>query len=247
MIRSLFAIVLLSSLAADEHPLSPEQREKINEDLDESIQKYGELIASDAKSVESYSMRGDALFKRGHFAKAVADYEKMVELDKGLDAGHWRRGIAHFYAGYFDKAAAQFEAYHSFDNVDRENGIWRYFSQYKASGPEKARAGLLKYAKDDREPFPSVYQLFEGKITPEKILAQIQAAKIGDGERDSRLFYANLYAGLNSAVENRPEEAAKFLREAVANKWAPTAGYGPSYMWHVGRVHYEQLTAPKKK
>src|SRR5204862_70271 len=112
-----------------------------------------------------YSLRGDAFFKRGQFAKAAADYNKMVEIDKALDTGHWRRGIAWFYAGDYPKAAGQFEAYHSFDNVDRENGIWRYFSQAKAFGIPKAREGLLKYAKDDREPFPGLYQLFEGKTT----------------------------------------------------------------------------------
>jgi len=247
MIRTLLALVLISLLRADEHPLTAEYREIMNAGLDDAIQKYGELIASDPKSVESYSMRGDALFKRGQFAKAVADYEKMVELDEKLDAGHWRRGIAYFYAGQYAKAARQFEVYHSFDDVDRENGIWRYFSQAKASGLDKARVGLLKYVKDDREPFPALYQLFEGKITPEKILEQVKAAKISDDDRTTRLFYAHLYIGLNSAVENRPEEALKYLREAVANKWAPDGGFGPSYMWHVGRVHYEELARPKKK
>ena len=243
----MLTLLLLLSALADDPPISAEERARLERDFDDRIRKHTEQIQAAPKEVDGYSRRGDALFMRGRFKEAVADYEKMVELDPKLDPGHWRRGIAWFYAGDYAKAARQFEIYHTHDDVDRENGIWRYFSQYKASGPEKARAGLLKYAKDDREPFPSVYQLFEGKITPEKILAQIQAAKIGDGERDSRLFYANLYAGLNSAVENRPEEAAKFLREAVANKWAPTSGYGPSYMWHVGRVHYEQLTSPKKK
>src|SRR6185295_5125654 len=166
--------------------------------------------------------------------------------DPKIESSHWRRGIAYFYAGQHEKAARQFEAYNSFDNVDRENGIWRYFSQRRAFGKEKAREGLLKYEKDDREPFPDVYQLFEGKRTPEQILAKIKAAEIGDEARESRYFYAHLYIGLNHAVENKPDEAVKHLRKAVANTWAPGAGFGPDYMWHVGRVHYDLLTAPKK-
>jgi lipoprotein NlpI len=187
------------------------------------------------------SARGDAHFKLGEFAKAVAEYDRMVELDPSIEKSHWRRGIAFFYAGRYDKAAHQFEIYNTFDNVDRENGIWRYFSQYKAHGKEKAREGLLKYAKDDREPFPDVYQLFEGKKAPDEILAKIKAAQISDEDREMRSFYAHLYIGLNFAVEGKPAEAKPHLKKAVDNKWGPKAGFGPNYMWHVGRLHFELL------
>lgn len=198
-------------------------------------------IDREPKSVDLYSKRGDAYFFLGEFAKSVADYEKMVELDETLAAGHWRRGIADFYAGKFKEAAAQFELYHSFDDVDRENGIWRYLSQVKAYGRDKAREGLLKYKKDDREPFPAVYQLFAGKLTPDEILKQIREAKIDDTERAKRLFYAELYIGLNYDVEKEPRKALEHLLAATAITWPRTAGYGPSYMWNVGRVHSLEL------
>jgi lipoprotein NlpI len=241
-----FGLALALSAFADDPPLSPEEVARLNGDLEQRIHRAAERIKADPKEVEGYSRRGDALFMRGRFKESVADYEKMVELDPKLDAGHWRRGIAFFYAGDYAKAARQFEIYHTHDDVDRENGIWRFFSQAKAHGLDKAREGLLKYAKDDREPFPAVYKLFEKKITPEEILKQIEAAKIDDEARESRLFYAHLYIGLNATVENRTEEAVKHLRQAVANPWGPKAGFGPSYMWHVGRLHYDLLTAEKK-
>ncbi len=203
------------------------------------------IVAADPQNVNGYSQRGDARFFLGQFAEAVADYDKMVELDAELDDSHWRRGIAWFYAERFDQAADQFERYHSFDDVDRENGIWRYLSQYKAKGQETARKGLLKYKKDDREPFPSVYRLFAGEIEPESILDAISKAKISDEEREKRLFYAELYIGLNAAVDDQPDVARTHLREAVKNEWGRTAGYGPHYMWQVGRLHYELLTNDK--
>lgn len=241
----MIALLLVLGLG-DEPPIPPQKQAEINRDLDDTIRSQSAAIQESPRSVAAYSQRGDAYFKRGRFAEAADDYEKMVELDPSLDAGHWRRGIASFYAGRYEKAARQFEVYHTFDDVDRENGIWRYFSQVKAYGKEKAQAGLLKYAKDDREPFPAVYRLFEGKITPEQLLSGISEARIGDDEREQRLFYAHLYIGLHHAVENRPKEAAESLRKAVLNRWAPGAGYGPDYMWHVGRVHYDLLAAPRK-
>ena len=226
---------------AEEHPLSLEARHALAARLDGEITELNKRIAADANSVRLYSSRGDALFFRGRFAAAVSDYEKMIELDPSQETEHWRRGIAYFYAGRYGHAARQFEIYHSFDNVDRENGIWRYLSQVQSKGREEARQGLLEYEKDDRQPFPDVYRMFSGNASPEQVLERIESAKVDEQERQKRLFYADLYIGLNHAVEDRPQAARRHLRRAVANTWPREAGFGPNYMWHVGRVHYERL------
>jgi lipoprotein NlpI len=201
------------------------------------------LIDADPKNLRLVSERGDVHFFLGDFASAVRDYDRMVEIDAEQDASHWRRGIALFYVGDFPKAAAQFERYHSFDQVDRENGIWRYLSQRKAHGLKVAREGLLKYEKDDREPFPDVYRLFAGEIEPAAILERIDKAAIDADEREKRRFYAELYIGLNEAVEGRNDSAETHLTRAAANTWGPRAGYGPHYMWQVGRLHLASLKA----
>ncbi len=200
-------------------------------------------IKTDADAMALFSARGDAHFFLGNFPEAVADYTRMVELNSEIDKSHWRRGIAYFYNKEFDKAAAQFERYHAFDNVDRENGIWRYFSMYKAQGAEQARQELLKYEKDDREPFPDVYQLFANQITPQELIQKIELPQKTEEEREKRRFYGYLYLGLNEAITGQPEDAMKYLRNAVENKWGEQAGYGPNYMWHVGRLQLEALRA----
>lgn len=203
--------------------------------------RLSEAIAASPKGDDLYSRRGDVRFFLGDFKSAAADYDKMVELEPELDSGHWRRGISWFYTGEFEKAAGQFERYHSFDNVDRENGIWRYLCQYKAFGVEKAREGLLKYEKDDREPFGDVYRLFQGTMTAEELLTKIRRAQISDSEREKRLFYAELYVGLNDAVEGRAESAREHLDAAAKNSWPQQSGYGPHYMSQVARLHAELL------
>ena len=193
---------------------------------------------ADPKDVAAHSRRGDAHFYLGNFDKAVGDYEKMVELEPGLAAEHWRLGIAYYYAGRFELAARQFKKYSSVDDVDRENGIWAFLSQAKIAGIEKARQGIFKYDKNDREPLPAVYAMFEGKRTPEEVLAKI-------GEEGAPAFYARLYVGLYLAADNKPDDAVKHLRLAVANRWPRDAGFGPNYMWHVARLHYELLESKK--
>ena len=228
-------------------PLPAEQLKELSQAFEKSLDEATKAIEVNAKNINAHSRRGDALFFLGRFDEAVADYDAMMKLDESLATSHWRRGIALFYAGKFKEAAAQFETYHAFDQVDRENGIWRYLSQYKAHGRDKAREGLLKYEKDDREPFPSVYKLFAGTMKPTEILEKIAAAEISKDEREKRLFYAHLYIGLNHAVEGDATAAQQHLRLATQNNWGPAAGYGPNYMWHVGRLHEELLrTKPSK-
>lgn len=223
------------------HPLSKSERERITNDLKKKAAAASTVIAESPDNMRAISSRADALFFLGKAKEAVRDYDRMVEIDPKLDTSHWRRGIAYFYAGEFDKAARQFERYHSFDNVDRENGIWRYLSQRKAKGREYARKGLLKYEKDDREPFPAVYELFAGKTTPDAILKQISEARVSKTEKEKRVFYAELYIGLNELVDGRSKPAREHLRKAVATEWPRTAGFGPNYMWHVARVQLDRL------
>lgn len=245
-----FLTLGLSCLGDDQPaaPLSAERSAELTKSFEKNRDDATKAIEANPTNMGAYSKRGDAYFFLGKFAESVADYDQMLKIDDSEANSHWRRGIALFYAGKYKDAATQFESYHSFDQVDRENGIWRYFSQYKAYGKEKAREGLLKYEKDDREPFPSVYKLFAGMMKPDEILEKIEKAEISADEREKRLFYAHLYIGLNHAVEGDAAAAQRHLRLSTLNKWGPVAGFGPNYMWHVGRLHEELLRKqPEKK
>ena len=235
----IFALMLLALLAVPQAIAAQDNVETLEKAFARQIETLTELITESPKQVSLYSRRGDAYFFTGQFEEAVADYSKMVELDPASDSSHWRRGIALFYIGKYDDAVAQFNRYHTVDNVDRENGIWRYLSQYKSKGEETARKELIKYEKDDREPFGDVYRLFADEMTGEEILKKIFTAKISPTEREKRLFYATLYIGLNYSVEGNRQQAKKYLKEAVENKWPATASYGPNYVWHVARLHYK--------
>lgn len=239
--------ILLLLVTAEPAAGADDSRDKLNKRFDDEIVQFTEQIGKLPKSVDLYSIRGDAYFFRGKFVEAVADFEKMVELKPDLETSHWRKGIAYFYAKRYEDAAKQFENYHVYDNVDRENGIWRYLSQTKALGREKARKGLLKYEKDDREPFPDVYRLFSGELTGDEVVKRINDAKTSPRDREQRLFYAELYVGLNDFVEGKLESAEKHLGEATKNSWGAKAGGGPGWMWHVARVHHDLLVDEREK
>lgn len=217
-----------------------ELQSKVVNDMQSKLKALQSISDSDPQAETKYSSRGDAQMFLGEFSQAVSDYEAMVRVEPATDPSHWRLGIAYFFAGKYEQAAGQFDKYHSFDNVDRENGIWRFLSHYRASGAEKARQELLKYEKDDRPPFPEVYRLFDGSLTPEQVLAAIPE-DLPLNEKQSRLFYSHLYIGMLQVVEGKRDAARESLEKAINNPWPQRAGYGPNYMWHVARLQYYEL------
>jgi len=240
-----FAEEAAAQTISDDQELQVEElHSEIIESLTKQLNEKVEVDPVAAKAVSQYSERGDLLMFLGEYEKAEADYLKMVKLEPELDASHWRLGIAMFFANHPKQAAEQFDKYNSFDNVDRENGIWRYLSHYRAFGKDEAGRQLLRYEKDDRPPFKEVYRLFEGSLKPDEVLKAIPD-DLPEASRESRVFYSHLYIGMNQVVEGRPDDARISLRKATLNSWPRKAGFGPDYMWHVGRLQYLELQKVK--
>lgn len=240
------SVVFLTFVAASadppsiKHPLTAEEREALDRQFRIVIDSTPVPDDQDTGAVAAHSRRGDALLFLGQYHRAVAEYRKMVDLQPDLDASHWRLGIALYFADQHEEAAAQFDKYHSFDDVDRENGIWRFLCHHRAFGAEQAARQLLRYDKDDREPFPVVYRLFDGSISPAEALQQIPDS-LPAAERDKRLFYTELYIGLLKTAEGDVEAARAALAGAISRKWPRKAGFGPNYMWHVARLQFDEL------
>ena len=139
----------------------------------------------------------------------------------------------------YEKAARQFEIYHNYDAVDRENGIWRFMSQFKSKGLKTAREGLLKYEKDDRPPYPLLYEMFAGRLLPDEVFTKIEEVNYPEEYRVRVLFHATLYVGIYlELVENNQRIAKDLLKKAFENKYGQSTG---TYMWQVARLHYFQM------
>ena len=181
----------LAGRAQAPDPLPAAERTQLLAGFAADLKKCDAAIAADPGAVEAYSRRGDCRLFLGSFPEAVADFEKMIALDPAQDAPHWRLGIAYYFAGQFTKSAMQFEKYHHYDGGDRENGVWRFLAQARSDGIEKARGEMLAYAQFDREPFPSLYEMFAGKRTPEEALAEM-ARKGLENDGSAQFFWALL-------------------------------------------------------
>ena len=230
-----FGFIAFASVAQSQDPIPKDELKMIHTRYAAQEKAASARLRKNPDDLSAYSARGDARLFLGNFQGSREDYEKMIELNPKLDVSHWRLGIAYFYLKEYDKAARQFKIYHNYDQVDRENGIWRFMSQYKASGLKTARKGLLKYEKDDRPPYPWLYEMFAGKIKPGQVFSEIEAAGFDDRYRTRVLFHAWLYVGIYLELTEGTQKALPYLRKAAANEYGRATG---TYMWQVARIHY---------
>jgi lipoprotein NlpI len=235
------ALALAFTVAsAAEPPLSTTERETLLAPYRTQLVTLTRAIAETPLAPSLYSRRGDRHLFLGDFPAAVADFEQMITLDPALDAPHWRLGIAYYFTGQFAASSRQFEKYHTHENRDRENGLWKFLADIRLVGLEHDRAAMLPYTRFDREPFPSLYTLYAGRLTTAEFFADLATRRLTSDP--AVMFFAHYYAGLHESLLGRRPEALAFLRSAVASPWGRTAEGGPAYMWQVARLHFETLS-----
>jgi lipoprotein NlpI len=235
------AAALLFNIAAAqaaEPEAWPAWRAPMIERFDNELKELDKALVASPDSVPFLSRRGDHHLFLGHFPQAVADYERMIAIDPAQDAPHWRLGIAYYFTGQFAKSARQFEKYHDYDGRDRENGVWKFLAQARAENIEKARAGMLVYTRFDREPFPSLYEMFAGKKSTDDMLAEI--ASKGLEKEPNVVFFGNYYGGLNESLLGHRQRAVTLLEKAVKGL-QETGSAERDYMWQVARLQWELL------
>jgi tetratricopeptide (TPR) repeat protein len=191
-------------------------------------------LAGGKGTVAQFSRRGDLRVFLVKFEEAVADYEKMSELDPTQGERHWRLGIAYYLAGEFEKSAKLFEKYYEVDNGDRETGLWHFLATAGLTDLPTAQLKMLHYDKDSRQPFTQLFELFGGRVSTEEFFRGLYDD--GLSMKQDAMFYARLYAGIYEEVSEHPEKAAKFLRMAYESPWGRKATGGAGYMWQIARI-----------
>jgi lipoprotein NlpI len=170
--------------------------------------------------------RAIAHFQAGRIAESVAEFDNVAKLAPGEAPQLWQRGIALYYAGRYRDCRAQFESHRTVNPDDVENAAWHFLCVARAESVEKARAALLPVGPDSRVPMREVYQMFNGTIGPEKVLAAAGASAAAE-------FYAHLYVGLYFEAIGRKAEALAHIKAAASDRYASAGGY----MNRVARVH----------
>ena len=206
-----------------------------------AVKLLDRVIAADADNAQAYYVRGRERFRTGDVEGSIADFDRTAALEPKRARELWERGLSHYYAGRFDDGAKQFEDYQTFYDNDVENSVWRYACVARKHGVEKALATLLPIENDRRVPFMEIYAMFQGRATPEEVLAKANAGDASDAERKERLFYSHLYIGLWHEANGRADKAKQHMTTA-AEKYK--IGH---YMWDVANIHVALLKKAAEK
>lgn len=200
-----------------------------------ALEAFNQVLKMEPNNLLALDRRGDTYLKLGEFDKAVADFDRVLEIRPQLKPEHWRRGIALYYTGDHKEGAKQFETHKEANPEDVENAAWHYLCNANVIGREKARAELIDVTKDTRVPMAEIQKLFAGKMEPGQVIKAAERLPMDSDAGKEARFYAHLYVGLWYEAEGKGAEAKKHLTEAVEK-------YEIShYMWDVGKAHLQWL------
>jgi tetratricopeptide (TPR) repeat protein len=228
-IRILLALLLLSFTTATSAresgaELTAAQERYREGDLDGALKRLEPLLKSDNLDQPSKQrvrelaarvlhLRGEEHFRRARIARAIADFNRQLQLQPDKEAEHWQRGIAYYYAAEYEKGARQFELHQTVNPQDVENAAWHFLCMVRApeGSVEAARKHLIPVTQDSRVPMAQIQQLFAGTMTPEEVL------RVGEEVGGTAKFYADLYVGLYYEALDRDDEALRLLTLAADN------------------------------
>ena len=187
---------------------------------------------STASSPRAILDRAEEDFFAARIPESVAGFDRLVKLQPSGAPDLWQRGIALYYAGRYADCRAQFESHRTVNPADVENAAWHYLCVARAESPARARAALLPVGADPRRPMREVYQMFQGTLAPDAVLA-------AGGKEPRARFYALLYVGLFHEAQGNAA-ARTYITQAASDEFAVGG-----YMNRVAQVH-AQLRGWKK-
>ncbi|MEC9093754.1 MAG: tetratricopeptide repeat protein [Planctomycetota bacterium] len=198
------------------------------------------ILDKQPETSQAYYYRGRVRFQAGKIQASVADFDRHVKLSPQLKSRQWERGISLYYANQFEQGAQQFEIYQTYHDNDVENSAWRFLCVARSKNVEAARQNLLPIANDRRIPMMQIYEMYQGRLSPEKVIQAAEKLPANASQRNSAKFYAHLYIGLLYEVQGKKEESFKQIKLAREHK----IGH---YMWDVANVHQKLRVNPKEK
>lgn len=240
LIQTVFAIGYQEN-DATEKLWSEYRSAMIREKLDSAENVLTKIIETDEKNSTAYYLRGRLRFQLAKPNESVSDFDQHVKLSPKLKSRQWERGISMYYAGKFKEGADQFELYQTYHDNDVENSAWRFLCVAKSKSIAEAQKNLLPIKNDTRVPMMEIYKMLKGELSSEEVLTAATSKASSESERNSALFYANLYIGLLKEVEGKTDESLKFILESKKHKIS-------HYMWDVANVHAAlRSKTPKEK
>ncbi len=212
-------------------------------DFKKAVAILDQWIKLQPERSQLYYLRGCENFFAGNYRQSVNDFDRLVELDPSRKQSLWERGISLYFAGDYAQGAEQFADYQNYHDQDVENSAFRYLCVAKADGVKQAHETLLPIENDPRPGLMEVFRLYQGKVTPEKVLEDMQKTDLTGQAAAGYRFYTLLYVGLYYDAHGDDEKAAKYLAQASDPKLLEAGRQRISrYMWDTARLAHQEIS-----
>ena len=210
-------------------------------EFENAIEIANKLLEVDPDhSLSTYYRRGEMHYILGDMESAVADFDRVIEMEPGYRPQLWQRGLVLYYLDRFEEGADQFVVHRTVNGQDVENAVWHFACVARQDGAEKALKGLMPIEGDRRPGMMEIYRLFSGENSVEDVLEAIAAGESNEREAAQRTFYAHFYIGLYLEAIGEQEKSLEHMKLATAeDNFIPAQ----ALMAHVGTVHLKMREA----
>ncbi len=191
------AIILASAQAQTPNELLKSACEALaKNDTDGALKLASKAIADDPKNLLALSFRASIHERLDKFADAVADYSRILAIDKTLASAWQERGSANFKAGKIAESIADFDQYIALNPAAKishwQRGISYYYAGRYDDG-KKQFEGYQDFDSNDVENAVWRFMCMSREVGMEK--ARKAILKIGDDRRVPMRQVYDLYKG----------------------------------------------------
>ena len=178
----------------------------------EAIPDFNTVVSLVTNHSGAFQLRGASWLRLGEPAKALADFDRYIELSPAQARHHWQRGIALYLLGRYEEGAKQYASCHVVNTNDVENALWHFACTARLKGAPAAK--LLPVGNDSRPAMKDLYALYAGTINTNTLF---ERGKLSERDYQLRLTPAHFYVGLYYEVTGKAELARKHIGEAAVH------------------------------
>jgi lipoprotein NlpI len=176
-------------------------------------------------------------FRKGDVAESLDRFNSAIEQVPEMKPYLWQRGLSLYYTDSFSECANQFKIDVQANPRDTEESLWNKICRARElerdvnEGQKFVNLQLLDTQGEDPRPVMSVVRkMFQGEMSPEKVLEFGENSGIGSSE----YFYGLLYISLYYEAHGATAQSLQYMMKAVAS---PYAGESNDYMVSLAKVH----------
>ena len=234
---------------------------------EDALKRLNKAIEENPKDIAALSQRADLHETLEKYDAAIADWTRLLQLDKENAAAYQQRGCVRFKAGKIKESIADFDEYIQRKPSAKISHWQRGISYYYAGQYEEGRKQFEGYQDFDKNDVENAVWRFMCMVRSDGIdKARKAILPIGDDRRvpmrqvydlykgdlkpadvmaaakaSRELFYAHLYVGIYYDLLGDKKKAFEHIDQATEKH---RIGH---YMWDVARVHRDLLAAELKK